>query len=160
MLVLVGCIDQYRIMPYAAVLTCYSMSIAPFAFVFGFIVDRSEYYGLPIFLVNTSLAVCGAYVGKAYTMAQSLKQFIAFLCPTIGMVEGIFVIETYLWHNPNTPMDWTYYDTTKHYPSLQAVNGIMGLSMIVYLFIAWGMPFDWVFRFDYLAENIMAGSGR
>ena len=56
-------------------------------------------------------------------------------------------IETYLYHFENAPMDFTHYDAMKNYPSLQATNGMLGFSMVVYLVIAWGMPFDWVFRY-------------
>ena len=142
-----GIIDTVRLLPYGALLTCYTMAIAAFAFVFGFIIDRSEYYALPIFLLNTILSVVGCFVGKAYAMSESAKLFLGFLSPTIGMSNGIFAIETFLYHHPGLSMDYGFYDMTKHYPSLQATNGMLGCSMLVYLFIAWGGPFDWLFSF-------------
>ena len=68
--------NSYRVIPYATLLTCYSMSVASFSFVFGFIIDRCEYYGLPMFLLNVGLAVAGSILGKSYASAESLKLFL------------------------------------------------------------------------------------
>lgn len=58
-------LDENRAGPYAALLTVYALGAAAFGTSFGFVVFRSEYYGLPSFMINSALTVCGAYLGMS-----------------------------------------------------------------------------------------------
>jgi ABC-type multidrug transport system fused ATPase/permease subunit len=138
-------ITNDRILPYASLLTCYILGSGTFGMLFGFVVDRSEYYGLPAFLITVALTVCGAYLGIAYEISSSLKLFFCFLSPSIGLTMGVIAIESYLFHHSGD-MDYMYYNDSKNYPSLQGINGVMCASAILYFLIILGMPFDWIFR--------------
>jgi ATP-binding cassette subfamily A (ABC1) protein 3 len=148
-----GIFDSYRILPYAALITCYTVGMGTFSMAFGFAIPRSEYYGLPAFLLSTGLSVAGLYLANAYNITAGAKLFISFLCPQIGFGVGIFTIEDYLHRYSNSDFPYSYHDPTKNFPSLIAVNAMIVMSGLLYGLIAWGMPFDWIFR----AENQVQG---
>ncbi len=50
-----------RVGPYVSLLTCYILASSTFGIAFGFVIPRSEYYALPVFLTTCALTVCGAY---------------------------------------------------------------------------------------------------
>eukprot|EP01038_Epipyxis_sp_PR26KG_P005687 gene5687-7851_t len=145
LLALTGIFNAERILPYVALLTSFTVGVAPFAMLFGFIVNRSEYYGLPAFIGVTALTVGGCYLSINYTMSIGLKMFFSFLVPSVGLSLGVFTIETYLYHN-NSDMDFDFVDHNKNYPSLQAINLMMCLSGLVYFLLTIGMPFDFIFK--------------
>jgi hypothetical protein len=62
-----------HISPYAALMTCYSLALIPFLLSFGFIVFRSEYYGLPAFLLSVSLCVAGDYLADNENITIGVK---------------------------------------------------------------------------------------
>ena len=103
-------LDNVRILPYAGLMTCYILGSGTFGMLFGFVVDRSEYYGLPVFLTTVALTVCGAYLGIAYDINASLKLFFCFLSPSIGLTMGVIAIESYLYHHQGEDMDYFYYN--------------------------------------------------
>ena len=146
-----------RITPYAAMLTCYVTSICMFALAFGFVINRSEYYGLPMMLLNSGLGVGGAYVANDHNISIGLKLFLSFLSPQIGLTVGIFGIETYIFHHGDAPMDWSFVDTRKNLPDLKTLNGVLIASAIFYFLINVGMPFDWIFRKPTLAQALVEG---
>ena len=86
-------LSDTRILPYVDLLTCYSVSVATVAFLFGFVVFRSEYYGLPVFMLNSALAVCGAYLGIATSISVGGKLFLCFLSPSVALS---MVLERYM----------------------------------------------------------------
>jgi ATP-binding cassette subfamily A (ABC1) protein 3 len=56
---------------------------------------------------------------------------------------GIFVIETYVYHNLDADsVDYNYADSIKNYPSLNAIIVVMLVSALVYMLLVLGMPFD------------------
>lgn len=59
--------------PYAALMTCYNLALIPFLLSFGFVVFRSEYYGLPAFLLSVILCVCGDYLADNENISIGLK---------------------------------------------------------------------------------------
>jgi ATP-binding cassette subfamily A (ABC1) protein 3 len=131
-------------MPYVGLMTVYCIGLACFSLFGGFLVNRSEYYGLPVFLVNTALTVAGAFLTLEYEVSVSAKLFLCFLHPSIAFTFGTFSIETYLHHHSGAAMDANFTDHAKNYPSLNACIGVMIASSIVYLFLSIGMPFEWL----------------
>ncbi len=61
-----------------------------------------------------------------------------------GVSVSIFQIEAWFFDNENTPMDFSYADVGRQLPSLSALCGTFVLSCMAYMFIAYGMPFDWL----------------
>ncbi len=112
---------------------------------FGFVVDRSEYYGLPTFLLTVALTVCGAYLAIADNISASLKLFFCFLSPSVALTMGIIVIESYLYHHSGS-MDYTYVNENKEYPNLNNINGVIIAASVIYFGLILMMPFDWLFR--------------
>lgn len=84
-----GIISDDRVGPYGALLTCYVLSSAAFGMAFGFVIPRSEYYGLPVFLTTCALTVCGAYLAIADNISVGLKLFFCFLSPSVGLTMGL-----------------------------------------------------------------------
>jgi ATP-binding cassette subfamily A (ABC1) protein 3 len=136
--------DGHRISPYASLLSIFIVAAAAFGMTFGFVIPRSEYYGLPVFLLTCALTVCGAYLGIADNIDASVKLFFCFLSPSLGLTMGVLIIETYL-HSNSGAMDYHYTNDGRAYPSLNSVMGVMIASAIVYYLIAVGMPFDWLY---------------
>ena len=139
----IGIFNPARAPAYGALMTCYSLAMTSFSMGFGFIVFQSEYYALPIFILNTALAVAGAYLGIAYNMTVGAKMFVIFLAPPLGLSMGVIQIENYL-YDFSGDMDFNFVNTQKNYPSLNAICGMLILSSAVYMFIVLGMPFDWI----------------
>ena len=140
-----GVLDNARVPAYGALFTCYSLGITAMAMCFGFIVFKSEYYALPAFVMNSALTVGGIFLGMDYGTSAPLKLFVSFLVPPLGLSMGFFVIENYLYDNQGSNMDFKFENTQKLYPSLNSLCGVLVASMVMYMLIAIGMPFDWVF---------------
>lgn len=139
----VGIFNPARVSAYAALMTCYSLGMSALAMAFGFVVFQSEYYALPIFVLNSALAIGGDFLGIAYDMSIGAKMFVIFLAPPLGLSMGTIAIENYLYDFGGN-MDFSYQNTQKNYPSLSEICGMMILSMVFYMFIVFGMPFDWL----------------
>lgn len=146
-----------RVLPYTAALTAYSVSAAAFGMLFGFVVFRSEYYGLPVFMVNSALTVCGAYMGIAYNISAGVKLFFCFLSPSVAITQAVLTIETYLKHFSGG-MDYNYYDRDREYPSLNAVNGVMVASFAFYFLVVLLMPFDFIFKSSNATADMLAAN--
>lgn len=149
----VGVFDLDRISPYAALLSVYIFGSAAFGMAFGFVIPRSEYYGLPVLLTTCALTVCGAYLGIANNINHSVKQLFCFMSPSVGLTMGVLAIESYL-HSKGGPMDYDYRNEGRDYPSLNEIIGAIFASGVVYFIIAVGMPFDWIFPSENKAELI------
>jgi ABC-type multidrug transport system ATPase subunit len=141
--------DEYRILPYAALMTSYTVALATFSMAFGFIVFRSEYYGLPAFLLSTGLSVAGLYLACNYHISVETKLFISFLCPQAGFSVGLFTIEQYFhkYGSVELPYSWSY--PAKNMPSLLAINAVLIMSGILYGILAWGTPLMWLTQLPY-----------
>lgn len=137
--------DDRRIGPYAALMSVYVFGSGAFAMMFGFLVPRSEYYGLPIFIFTVAFTVCGAYMGIANNISASLKLFFCFLSPSVGLTMGVLDIENYLYYNDGN-MDYSFVNENKAYPSLASVLGITVVSGIFYILMTLIMPLDWLFE--------------
>jgi hypothetical protein len=118
---------------------------------FGYVIPRSEYYGLPALLTTCALTVCGAYLGIADDISTGLKLFFCFLSPSVGLTMGVLAIESYLFFNDGS-MDYDFVNEGKQYPSLSGIIGVTCASAVTYYFIAVGMPFDWIFPKENTAE--------
>jgi hypothetical protein len=140
-----GIITDDRVGPYGAVITCYVLASAAFGMAFGFVIPRSEYYGLPIFLTTCALTVCGAYLGIADNISIGLKLFFCYLSPSVGLTMGVIVIENYLFANGN-PMNWHFVNNNKNYPDLYQINTVILLSALTYFIITLIMPLDWIWK--------------
>ena len=142
-----GIINDPRVEAYASLMTCFTMGTSAFSFAFGFVVYRSEYYGLPAFLLTTGLSVAGTFVANSTNISSGIKLFLSILSPQIGMTVGLFAIEEYFHTNDNnvTNMPFNIAFPNKNLPSLLAINAMIMMSAVCYGFIAWGMPFDWLF---------------
>jgi ABC-type multidrug transport system fused ATPase/permease subunit len=57
---------------------------------------------------------------------------------------GVFTIETYLYHHDQTDLDYYHLDHSKQLASFASVLGCLFLSALLYLFVCWGAPFDWL----------------
>lgn len=137
--------DARRVAPYAALMAVYIFGSGSFAMTFGFLVPRSEYYGLPIFILTVALTVCGAYMGIANNISSALKLFFCFLSPSVGLTMGVLDIENYLYYNDGN-MDYYFENENKAYPNLASVLGVMVASGFFYLFVTLLMPLDWLFE--------------
>jgi ABC-type multidrug transport system fused ATPase/permease subunit len=140
-----GIFDHARILPYASLMTCYIIGSGTFGMLFGFFVDKSDYYGLPIFLLTVALTVCGAYLGIAENISASLKLFFCFLSPSVALAMGVIVIEGYLYQNGGS-MDYNFVNHNKEYPNLNNINGVILAASVMYFGLILMMPFDWLFR--------------
>eukprot|EP01039_Chlorochromonas_danica_P019326 gene19326-23381_t len=120
-------LDDRRVGPYAALMTIYVFGSSCFAMFFGFLVPRSEYYGLPIFVVTVAFTVCGAYMGIAYNINSAVKLFFCFLSPSVGLTMGVIDIENYLFFNDGD-MDYYFENDNKEYPNLAGVIGVIFAS--------------------------------
>lgn len=136
--------DERRVGPYAALMFVYLFSSSAFAMMFGFLVPRSEYYGLPVFLLTVAFTVCGAFLGIATNITADLKLFFCFLSPSVGLTMGVIDIENYLYYHDGD-MDYGYINKNKAYPSLNNVIGIIAVSGIFYLLLTYLLPLDWMF---------------
>jgi ABC-type multidrug transport system ATPase subunit len=147
--------DGYRILPYAALLTCYTVALSTFTMAFGYVIFRSEYYGLPAFILSTGLSVAGLYLACNYHISVAAKLFISFLCPQAGFCVGVFTIEEYMhkFGGGHMPYSWSYPD--KNMPSLIAVNAMLIMSGLLYGCLAWGTPLTWLASLPY--EELVLG---
>lgn len=153
-----GIFDMSRVLAYSRLMLCYILGSSTFGMAFGFVVPRSEYYGLPIFVLTIALTICGAYLGIDYDISSGLKLFFCFLSPSIGLTMGILSIETYMYHNDNARMDYDYIDADKAYPSLNQINMVLLLSALMYFLITVSLPLDWLLKLtsSTAAENLAA----
>lgn len=146
-----------RVLPYVSLMSAFMFAAASFGMAFGFVVPRSEYYGLPVFLLNTALSVGGAYLDIAYNVSAGAKLFICFLNPSIALTMGVLTIESYLYSNDGD-MDYNFQNDNKEYPSLNSITGVMIASAAFFLLIVFGMPFDIIFKNkSFSTENYIAG---
>lgn len=67
-------LSSYHIGPYIVLMVMYAMALMSFLMAFGFVVFKSEYYGLPAFLVMVSLCVAGDYVANDFDLPSGLKR--------------------------------------------------------------------------------------
>ena len=58
---------------------------------------------------------------------------------------GVFSAETYLYHHDDEALNFNHVDDRKSLPSVASCLVCLLVSSSFYLFIAWGMPFDWIF---------------
>ena len=152
-------LTRYHLFPYFILLMTYSVAFMGFLMLFGFAVFRTEYYGLPAFLVSVGLTVGGDYIAHDRDLTIGSKLFLGFLIPQFGVSNAIFTIETWMYHHGGQAMDWTHVDNDKNLPSLLACVLFMVLSAIMYVCLLWGMPFDWVFRKENMFENVRPDDG-
>jgi hypothetical protein len=141
-----GILTSDRIGPYGALLTCYVLASSTFGMAFGFVIPRSEYYALPVFLATCALTVCGAYLAIADNISISLKLFFCFLSPSVGLTMGIIVIETYLFSHGN-PMNYHYVNHNWNYPNLNNIIAILLVSALTYFLITLVSPLNWIWSF-------------
>ncbi len=151
-----GIFDASRFFAYTRLLICYILGSSSFGMAFGFVVPRSEYYGLPIFVLTVALTICGAYLGIAYDISIGLKLFFCWLSPSVGLTMGVLAIETYMYHNDNARMDYTYQDMSKNYPCLNDIDAVILLSAFTYFMITLALPLDWLWKLTSTAENLAA----
>ena len=147
-------LTRFHILPYFILLMAYSVAFMGFLMLFGFVVFRTEYYGLPAFLVSVGLTVGGVYIAHDRDLPIGFKSFLGFLVPQFGVSNAIFAIETWMYHHTHTSMDWSHIDNDKHIPSLITSVLLLLLTSVFYLFLLWGMPFDWVFTKENAFENV------
>lgn len=69
--------------------------------------------------------------------------FLGFLFPPLNFSMGIFGIETYIYHHDDF-LNYDHVDDSKNLASLSSVLACLFFSAVMYLFICWGMPFDWI----------------
>jgi hypothetical protein len=141
-----GILTPDRIGPYGALLTCYVLASSTFGMAFGFVIPRSEYYALPVFLTTCALTVCGAYLAIADNISISLKLFFCFLSPSVGLTMGIIVIESYLFSHGN-PMNYHYINNNWNYPNLNNIIVILLISALTYFLITLISPLNWIWNF-------------
>jgi hypothetical protein len=141
-----GILTPDRIGPYGALLTCYVLASSTFGMAFGFVIPRSEYYALPVFLTTCALTVCGAYLAIADNISISLKLFFCFLSPSVGLTMGIIVIESYLFSHGN-PMNYHYINNNWNYPNLNNIIVILLVSALTYFLITLVSPLNWIWNF-------------
>jgi hypothetical protein len=141
-----GILTPDRIGPYGALLTCYVLASSTFGMAFGFVIPRSEYYALPVFLTTCALTVCGAYLAIADNISISLKLFFCFLSPSVGLTMGIIVIESYLFSHGN-PMNYHYINNNWNYPNLNNIIVILLISALTYFLITLVSPLNWIWNF-------------
>ena len=138
---------------YYALLSCFIAALIAFSLAFGHVIPRCEYYGLPVFLLNTAMAVAGTYEANNQQISVPLKNFISILVPPIGLSNGIWAIESWQFDhqdkngNPSQLLSSTYVDPDKNIPSIQQTCGMLILSCIIYMFLAWGYPFTWIIQY-------------
>ena len=138
---------------YFNLLIAYAPALTAFALAFGHVVPRQEFFALPCLLILLVLAVSGNYFANEEEISISAKLFVSFLCPPIGFSVGVFTIETYAWrYSDGENFDFDFINERSNLPRLNDVCGILFFSSCLYLFIAWGFPFDWLglslFRHD------------
>ena len=74
LLLLAGTVlTQYHLGPYLLLMTMFSLALFPMLMAFGFVVFRSEYYGLPTFLLTIALCVAGDYMANDYNLTIGTK---------------------------------------------------------------------------------------
>lgn len=134
-------LDDSRVGPYAALMTIYVFGSCCFAMFFGFLVPRSEYYGLPIFVSTVALTVCGAYMGAAENITTSVKLLLCFLSPSMGLTIGVISIENYL-HYHAGDLNYYFVNTSKAYPDVSSVIGVLFASGLFYLLLILLIPID------------------
>jgi hypothetical protein len=66
-------LSWYHLLPYVALMSFYAMNVMAFLMAFGFVVFKSEYYGLPAFILTVALCVGGDYVANDYNISIGLK---------------------------------------------------------------------------------------
>jgi hypothetical protein len=147
-------LTRFHIFPYFILLMAYALAFMGFLMLFGFAVFRTEYYGLPAFLVSVGLTVGGVYIAHDKNLTIGSKVFLGLLIPQFGVSNAIFAVETWLYHHSDESMDWSHVDNDKNLPSLITSVMFLLLSTIMYLFLLWGMPFDWVFQKENAFENV------
>eukprot|EP01039_Chlorochromonas_danica_P002043 gene2043-2228_t len=151
-LAMYGVFDSSRVSPYAALMTCYVLAVAGFGMAFGFVIPKSEYYGLPVLMTTSALTVCGAYLGIAGNVNVSARLFLCYLCPPMGLTMGVLNIESYLYHHDQ--MDFTFVNESKNYPCLNDICGVLVASGITFYLFVSNMPFTWLFEKENTARAV------
>ena len=147
-----GIINDERVGPYGALLSAYVVASAAFGMAFGFVIPRSEYYGLPVFLTTCALTVCGAYLAIANNISIGLKLFFCFLSPSVGLTMGVIVTENYL-YSKGGPMNYHYTNHNKNYPNLYNIDMILLVSALTYFLITLALPLDWLWNLTGSSNN-------
>lgn len=150
-----GVFTSERFTPYGTLLSCYLVASATFAMAFGFIIPRSEYYGLPVFIATCALTVCGAYLALANNISVGVKLFFCFLSPSVGLTMGVIVTENYLFHHDGN-MNYHYINHHKNYPNLNDIQMVILLSALAYFLLTLILPFDWIWKFYYSHFDALA----
>lgn len=147
---------------YASLSYCLVLSLSAAGMAFGFAVFKFEYYALPAFLFSIATAVGGLFVAQDPLLSVSAKLAFAFFLPPTGLAIGIFIIEDWFFKfGEDTPLDMNYAFNygNRVLPSMNNLQGTLIGSAIFYMFICYGMPFDWVFHSDpSITENIISSS--
>jgi ATP-binding cassette subfamily A (ABC1) protein 3 len=148
-----GIITDSRVGPYAALMSAFVVSSAAFSIAFGFVIPRSEYYGLPVFLTTCALTVCGAYLAIAYNISMGLKLFFCFVSPSIGLTMGVIVIETFLFANGGD-MNYHAVNHNKQYPDLYNICMVLLCSALFYFLLTLALPLDWLWKLTSSGDNL------
>ncbi|CAE7695305.1 abcA2, partial [Symbiodinium microadriaticum] len=69
---------------------------------------------------------------------------------------GAFTIETYIYHH-GSALNYDHVDDKKNLASLSSIVACLFFSACFYLFVCWGMPFDWIFTNKTAAEIFNRG---
>lgn len=137
-------IGDFHVKPYYSLGIAYIAQLAAASIAFGYVIPTSEYYGLPVFIISIILSVVGTFAAVNFEIDIAVKLLMSFLAPPLALNVGVFTIESYLYDNPDQSMDYGFVNTEYNKPSLRAVLFVQLLSICFYIFIAWGMPFDWM----------------
>ena len=82
--------------------------------------------------------------------------FLGFLFPQLNLSMGAFAIETYIYHH-DSALNYDHVDDKKNLASLSSVVACLFFSTLFYLFVCWGMPFNWIFSDTSVAEILNRG---
>jgi hypothetical protein len=113
--------SKYHSDPYGSLMVIYILALSAAAFAFGHVIPRSEFYGLPVFLLSIGISVAGTFVANDFNISIGGKLMLSFLLPPIGVAVGCFTIEDYFYDYQSSYLDYGFRNDSKNLPSLNEV---------------------------------------
>lgn len=144
---LLGCnvLDARRVTPYGAICSVFIIGITCSSMFKGFLIPRSEYYGLPTFILIVILTIAGSFMMASTEVDVSTKLFCCFLHPSLGIAAGIVTIENYFYYHSGE-MSYSFVNIHLKYPALGDIITVMIFSSLCYFILTLTMPLDWLWR--------------
>ena len=131
-------------MPYVELMFFCTMAIVAQSLAIGNLFEKVEYYALPVFLFHVGISVGGIFIANNEYLTVNAKNTLGVLSPGFALSNGIWAIENFQHKYKGIAIDMQFIDDAKHIPSVNDSCVMCILGVLVWIFVAWGYPFDWI----------------